>query len=86
MKIKTIEIIDSDEGQGYGCSRLTIELETNEGTETLSFGGGEPEDNSLARDLSDAYDIPHSLEMAYKAGLNNEPLEIILEEKCDDED
>jgi|694.fasta_scaffold00478_23 hypothetical protein len=58
---------------------IEIELETFEGSKSVSFGHGEPEDNCLARDLSDALWIDTMLVMAYNAGKKGETLEIINE-------
>lgn len=76
MKITVTEDIWED---GYeGC--LTTKIETGEGSKSVSFGSGEPEDMNLIRDLSDAYSIKHMLVMAYHAGINNEDLEVIKQE------
>lgn len=74
MKIKVIHTPDKDNyGQYEGVETI---ITTNEGTESVSFAGGEPEDMSIGRDLSDAWSIKDILIMAYNAGKNNEILEI----------
>ena len=55
---------------------LDIEIKTNEGSEAVSFGIGEPEDMCLARDLNDAFSIQSMLILAYNAGKNGEELEV----------
>jgi hypothetical protein len=51
---------------------ITIELLTDKYTGGVSFGEGEPEDMSLGRDLSGAYDISSLLKEAYEAGKRGE--------------
>ena len=51
---------------------LSICLTTDEGSMSVEFGKGEPEDFCLARDLSDAFSISKMLEMAYNAGKRGE--------------
>lgn len=60
-------------------SHIEIELTTEDGTSSVSFGEGEPEDMTLFRDLADAYSISDLLVMAYNAGKRGEELEIINE-------
>jgi hypothetical protein len=74
MKIIITHTPDEDNwGQYEGVS---TEIITNEGTSSVSFSGGEPEDMTISRDLSDAWDISNLLVMAYNAGKNGEDLEI----------
>lgn len=75
MKIVTNNPKDLYEDSFY------IEIITNEGKASVGFGGGEPEDNCLARDLNDAFKIPKMLKMAYEAGKNGEELEEIENEE-----
>lgn len=56
---------------------IYISLNTKIDCFHISFGKGQPEDMTLARDLSDAYKIPNMLKAAYEAGLRGESLEII---------
>lgn len=74
MKIKVIHTPDEENwGEREGVETM---LTTNEGTKSAEFRGGEPEDFSIARDLSDAWNIKDMLVMAYNAGKNGEDLEI----------
>ncbi len=74
MKITVIHNPDKENwGQYAGVETILI---TNEGTKSVNFAGGEPEDMSIARDLSDAWSIKELLVMAYNAGKNGETLEI----------
>jgi hypothetical protein len=74
MKIIITHTPDEDNwGQYEG---VETEIITNEGASSVSFFGGEPEDMTIGRDLSDAWDISDLLIMAYNAGKNGEELEI----------
>ena len=55
---------------------LSVDLITENYNGGCSFGAGEPEDNCLARDLSDAFNIENMLIAAYNAGKNNESINI----------
>ena len=83
MKIIQTEYVDEDSGKGYGASSLSILLEARGRRFSLHFGGGDPEDNCLARDLHDAYSISELLEIAYEAGKAGEPLELLQETNSD---
>ncbi len=73
MKLTTINTAQvSDYGEERGQYGATIKTETYSGG--ASFGSGEPEDMTLGRDLSDAYDIPTMLREAYLAGKRGEEL------------
>lgn len=73
MKLITINTAgENDYGEEYGQAGARIETETYKGG--VSFGGGEPEDMTLGRDLSDAYDIPTLVREAYLAGKRGEEL------------
>ena len=74
MKIKVIHTPDEENwGEREGVETMVI---TNEGTKSVEFRGGEPEDMIIGRDLSDAWNIKDLLVMAYNAGKNGEDLEI----------
>lgn len=64
---------EEDWGQYAGVS---TQITTNEGTQSVGFYGGEPEDMTLDRDLSDAWNVVELLKLAYNAGKNGEELEI----------
>lgn len=72
MKITVIKDTWDDDYEGS----LKTTVESEHGKESASFGSGEPEDFSLVRDLSDAYNIKNMLIIAYQAGKNGEKLEI----------
>jgi len=57
--------------------KFKIKLESNEKTQELSFCDGEPEDNSIGRNFNDIYSIPQLIVLAYNAGVNGEPIELI---------
>jgi len=76
MRITTITIPDYDTDED---GTLETVLETDKETYSMSFGHGEPEDNYLFRDLSDAYTIKDALKAAYMAGKRGEPLKIVEE-------
>lgn len=62
-------------GEWGDAGRIEIELITDSGATSCSFGEGEPEDMTLNRDLSDAFSIGDMLVMAYEAGKRGEELE-----------
>lgn len=74
MKIRIIHTPDEENWGQY--AGVETELTTNEGTKSVNFAGGEPEDMTISRDLSDAWDIQTLLIMAYNAGKNGEVIEI----------
>ncbi len=55
--------------------RWELNMSTNTFKKGIRFGAGEPEDNSLARDLNDAYVIEGMLKEAYEAGKRGEEYE-----------
>ena len=61
-------------------SPCKTEVITNTGSESVQFGSGEPEDMSLTRDLSDAFNIVDLCKLAYEAGKRGEDIEIINKE------
>lgn len=81
MRITTIVRPDYDIDDVDGSLETIIETDTSRFR--MNFGHGEPEDNSLGRDLSDAYHIKDALEAAYEAGKRGETLKIV-EEKSDE--
>jgi hypothetical protein len=80
MKITSYYPEDSYEGV------MRLSLQTDSVNQSVSFGRGEPEDNALCRDLSDAYSIEGMLVAAYNAGKNGEELIREREEEDEDED
>ena len=61
----------------YGEGEILVTtLATKDKTISVTFGHGEPEDNYLLRDLSDAYSIVDMLKAAYEAGKNGEELKV----------
>ena len=77
MRITTITTPDYDYDDIDG--NLETILETDTAKFRMSFGRGEPEDNSLGRDLNDAYDIKDALKAAYEAGKRGETLKTVEE-------
>jgi hypothetical protein len=51
--------------------KIKVESESGK-TQVISFYDSEPEDNCLARNFNDVYQIPYLLELAYKAGEKGE--------------
>ncbi len=80
--MKIVETVTSGE---WGDAHIEIELITDSDKTSCSFGEGEPEDMTLNRDLSDAYNIADMLIIAYEAGKRGEELEHELIEEKDDE-
>jgi len=77
MKIVTTTTTETE----YGYEEETnfeVALTTENYRGSISLGNGEPEDMTLTRDLSGAFDIPDMLKAAYEAGKNGE--EFIFEE------
>ena len=74
MKIKITHDLDTDNYGRY--AGLKTEVVTNSGKGDVIFRGGEPEDFSLSRDLSDAFKIQDLLILAYNAGKSGEDIEI----------
>lgn len=58
---------------------------TINGKQRLGIGGGEPEDMSLGRDLSDVLDVPAMLTEAYLAGKRGEDFEMVELPDLEDE-
>lgn len=61
--------------------RVSIEVTVNNETFSIMFKEGEPEDNTLNRDLNDVYSISDLIELAYNAGKNGEEFEYHLEDE-----
>jgi len=77
MKIRVINREPNDYGEG---ERFTLEVD---GKYRLSAGGGEPEDNTLGRDLNFVYGIVPLMREAYEAGKRGETLEVEEAEEKD---
>lgn len=60
-----------------------IVVETKQGSNSFYIGAGEPEDMIFDRDLSDVFNIPKLIELAYQAGKNGEDFEKVTEEILD---
>jgi hypothetical protein len=76
MKIMTYY---DDDAKNYGeYERFVIKVNNKI---ILSAGHGEPEDNSLGRDLNFVFSIPEWMKMAYEAGKNGEDFNIIESEE-----
>lgn len=74
MKIHSKHFTGNDYGE-YECLVLYID-----GKEYMSFSGGEPEDNTLGRDLNFVFDIPDMIKLGYDAAKRGEGIEITSEE------
>jgi hypothetical protein len=70
MKIQNVTIEPNEWGEG---ERFLLLID---GEEVLSAGSGEPEDNSLGRDLSFVYKISEFMKSSYEAGVRKEPLNV----------
>jgi hypothetical protein len=80
-----INVIHKPDIDNYGqYEGVTTVLVTEEGSKSVSFSGGEPEDMTISRDLNDAWFIKDLLVMAYNAGKNSETLEILETEETDE--
>jgi hypothetical protein len=71
---------DYGEGEIYNITLTTNPSDKEVKKIHMSFGHGEPEDNYLFRDLSDAFSIRPALIAAYEAGKRGEKLEELTEE------
>jgi hypothetical protein len=80
MKIE--EITSSDKFHKKNDYRSFLEIKINDKT-VMKFCDGEPEDNNLCRNFSDAYNIVSMLKEAYEAGKNGETFEV-SERQIDD--
>lgn len=83
MKITTTTFRSKEWGDELLEWGFETKVNTLNNEKKVFFREGEPEDMTLGRDLSDAYDIPDMLIMAYEAGKNGEDL--IIEELTEDE-
>jgi hypothetical protein len=79
MKV-TVTTTPSEYG---GDHSIDIRVDTEEGTQQVSFWAGEPEDFSLTRDLNGAYSIKDLVKLAYEAGKNGEPY-VLLNQKVEE--
>ena len=70
MEIRTTYEEADDYGEGEW-----FEISVN-GRRRISAGGGEPEDNSLGRDLNFVFDIVPLMREAWEAGKNGESFDI----------
>ncbi len=77
MKITTITLTDKglDDNDYQDAYKICVDDEP-----VASFFDGDHKDNSLGRGFSDVYAIPELMEMAYLAGKNGEPFEIVKAE------
>ena len=76
-----IIIIKEREADDYGDGELFLfEAKNDKGeTEGFSAGRGEPEDNSLGRDLNFVYGIEAIAKLAYEAGKAGEEFTVLKE-------
>ena len=65
------------------CGGDTLEIEIN-GKHVMSVGGGEPEDNSISRDLSFTQSITDWMKLAWQAGQDGEPFDLAYVNRKDD--
>lgn len=72
MNIKQITLTDKAAMDRYG-DMLVVEID---GKQNFCVCDGEPEDNNLYRNFNDCFKIISLLKKAYKAGKNNEELNI----------
>ena len=69
-----IEIIHDADEKNYG-ERESLEISVN-GKERIAVYNPEPEDASLCRDLSFAFQIVPLMREAWEAGKNGEPFDV----------
>ena len=80
MKVTMISLTEEEiENRGYS-EMLVIEID---GKEEISLCDGEPEDNTLSRNFSDAWRIGELLKRAYTAGKQGE--DFVIEDRKVDE-
>lgn len=79
--------IKEREADDYGDGELFLFEAKNDAGQAQSFsaGRGEPEDNSLGRDLSFVYGIEDIAKLAYDAGKNGEEFTVVKEEATEDD-
>jgi len=73
MKIKTTYIKPNDYDEG---ERFILTMFVGEISYGFSAGSGEPEDNTISRDLEFVTRIPDMLKEAYEAGKRGETFEL----------
>ena len=80
-----MKVVETRDEWDDGC-RESYELSVTVGavTKNLTFCDGESEDNTLARNFNDVYQIASLLRMAYAAGKAGE--ELVFEEGTPEED
>ena len=69
MKVEEFSLSDEGLAAADGHDILSIKID---GTQVFSVCEGEPEDNTLARNFSDCWDIVKLMRQAYEAGVNQE--------------
>ena len=73
----------TEEASAKNDYRQSFKIFVNDKVEISANDYGEPEDNSLGRDLNFVYNIVPLMKMAFEAGKNGEELEI-TDEKVDE--
>jgi len=73
MKVKTTYTEPNDYGEG---EQFILTMFVGELSYGFNAGGGEPEDNTITRDLNFVLRIPDMLKEAYEAGKRGEEFEI----------
>lgn len=82
--MKIIKRSSTEEASAKDDYRQSFKILVNGEVKISANDYGEPEDNSLGRDLNFVYNIVPLMKMAYEAGKNGEELEII-DEKVDED-
>jgi len=81
--MKVIETVSKGEWGNDG--RIEIQVVTDTFIGSVEFGEGEPEDMTLNRDLSDAYNIASLISAAYEAGKKGEIYESVYIDEEEEE-
>jgi hypothetical protein len=66
--------VEYDDGGWSDGNALSISLD---GVQHFYVADGEPEDNNLMRNFNDCYNVLGMLRVAYEAGYQGEPLEVL---------
>ncbi len=69
MNIKLITLTDKGVEDNDWRDLYVIEID---GEKVFEVGDGEPEDNNIARNFNDVYNLPDILNQVYNAGFNAE--------------
>lgn len=76
MKIEVLSLTDEAIWERLDCDVIQILID---GKSVFAVWDGEPEDNNLARNFNDCYQVGELMRQAFEAGKNGEELEYITD-------